>query len=152
MSHVATVELEIKDLGALEIAANRLGLELCRYQTTYRWFGTSVGDYPLPEGFTAEDLGKCEHALRVHGVADRAAAGAPYEIGVVRRRDGKEGFLLMWDFWAGGLGLQERVGAGCNKLKVEYARAVAVKQAQAAGFRVNEHRRADGSIQLQLQR
>lgn len=152
MSHVATIDLEVKDLDALEQAAKRLGLELVRGQQTYAWFGTSVGDYPLPEGFTAEDLGKCDHALRIAGDILRTGSEAPYEVGVVRRRDGRPGYTLLWDFWGGGNGLTAKVGPDCRNLKREYATVVALKQAAAQGFTVNEQRLADGSVQLRLTR
>jgi len=146
MSHVATVDIEIKDLDALETACKRLGLELMRDQTTYKWYGHSVGDYPLPEGFTAEDLGNCEHAIRVpHNEM-------AYEVGVVRRRDGKPGWQLMWDFWNRGYGLQGLVGDNCSKLKQMYATQVATKAARMQGFNVNERVLANGSIQLALTR
>lgn len=149
MSHVATVDVEVKDLGALEEACRRLGLEFMTGQQTYRWYGRSEGDYPLPAGLTAEDLGRCEHAIRIRD-AEREGPDAPYEIGVVRRRDGRPGWALMWDFWCGGLGLEEKVGAGCRNLKREYANVIATRAAQRQGFRVQEVRRQDGSIQLRL--
>ncbi len=45
MSHVATIEIQIKDLAALKQAAKDLGLEFRENQKTYRWYGYSVGDY-----------------------------------------------------------------------------------------------------------
>lgn len=142
MSHVATVDLEIRDLGALGEAAKRCGLELKRGQTSYRWYGRSVGDYAIPEGFTADELGKCEHALCVPG-NDRA-----YEIGVVKRRDGRPGYVLQWDFYAGGYGLQDLAGENCNKLRQAYALTVARKQLMRQGYQVSEQRQADGSVVL----
>ena len=47
--------VEVKDLDALADACQRLGCVLNRNQATYRWWGSSVGDYPLPAGFTAAD-------------------------------------------------------------------------------------------------
>ena len=142
MSHVATVDVNITDLDALQAACNRLGLELRRGQQTYKWFGHSVGDYPIPQGFTAEDLGKCEHAIVVPGHEDA------YDIGVIKRRDGRPGFCLQWDFFAGGYGMQDRVGENCNKLAQSYAVCAASKAAQRNGFQVQEQLRADGSIAL----
>ncbi len=104
MSHICTVDLHITDLTALQKAAEVLGLKLNLNQKTYKWYGRSVGDYPLPEGFKAEDFGKCEHTLSIPG------NGQAYEIGVVARRDGKPGYTLMWDFWNGGYGLEKIVG------------------------------------------
>jgi hypothetical protein len=142
MSHVATVDLDVKDLDALAEACGQLGLELVRGQQSYRWYGRSVGDYPLPAGFTVEELGKCEHAIRIPGDAHA------YEIGLVRRRDGRAGYQLLWDFFGGGYGLEAKVGAGCSKLKQQYAVAVAVKTAQRQGMRVTQSVGSNGRIIL----
>lgn len=154
ISHVAIVEIEIKDLDALKIACQRLGMEFKEGQQSYRWFGHHVGDYPLPEGFGQVDLGKCEHAVTFSESVSRNMelkyGELPYEIGVCKRRDGKPGYMLLWDFFDGGFGLQDVVGQDCCKLRQEYARAVAVKTAQTQGFRVQEHRQQDGSIKLLL--
>lgn len=130
MSHVATVDLHVKDLDALAAAAQDCGCELIRGQESYKWFGKSVGDYPLPEGFAAQDLGKCAHAIRIPGAANA------YEVGVVARRDGKPGYTLLWDFWRGGFGLQDKIGDGAKKLRAAYAVQVAVKKLRATGARV----------------
>lgn len=37
MSHVSQIELEINDLSILKQACQRLGLEFCENQTTYKW-------------------------------------------------------------------------------------------------------------------
>jgi hypothetical protein len=142
LSHVATIDLAVTDLDALEAAANKLGLEMIRGQKTYRWWGHSVGDYPLPAGFTANELGKCESALRV-----KNNPGA-YEIGIVGRRDGEPGVVLLWDFYSGGYGLQEKVGEGACKLQQEYAVEVAKKYWLGQGWQVTEDRKEDGTVQL----
>lgn len=146
MSHVCTIALEVKDLDSLAKACKRLGLELRLGQQTYRWFGESAGDAPLPAGFTAEDLGKCEHAIGIPGDAKA------YEIGLVKRRDGKQGFALLCDFWDGGKGLEAVAGVECCKLKQAYATEVAIKQGRLQGFSVQEKQLADGSVRLTLSR
>lgn len=140
MSHVAKVDIEVKDLAALKNACSALGLELVEGQKQYRWFGRSVGDYPLPAGFTKDDLGKCDHAIRIPGNA-RA-----YEIGVVARKDGKAGFHLLWDSWLGGYGMQNRVGQGCKTLKQHYGVQVAIRQVQKQGYRARVEMKGDGSM------
>lgn len=136
MSHVAIVEVEIKDLNALERACANLGLKLNLGKKTYKWYGRSVGDYPLPTGFAAKDLGKCEHAISIPG-NNRA-----YEIGVCKARDGKNSHILMWDFWSGGYGMQKKAGNDCEALVHEYAKEVAREEvsslAKAQGWAVNE--------------
>ncbi len=143
MSHVAAIDVEITDLGALGAACRRLGLELVRDQRSYKWYGRSVGDTPIPEGFTVQDLGRCDHAIRVPGDA-RA-----YEIGVVRARNGSPGYVLMLDEWANGLGLLDKCGKGCAALKQAYATEVTLAQARREGFQVNELPQPDGSVRLQ---
>lgn len=142
MSHVATVDLHVKDLKSLEKACKSLGLELVYDQKTYKWYGRSVGDYSVPEGFTAEELGKCEHAIRVPGNANA------YEIGVVKRRDGQPGYQLMWDFFAGGYGMEKIAGKNCSNIKKEYAASVSTKQLLKQGFRVQRHVMTDGRIKI----
>lgn len=147
MSHVVTGEAEITDLDAFEAACPNLGLELVRDQTTFKWYGTHVGDYPLPAGFRKEDMGHCHHAVRVKG-----KPGA-YEIGLVPRRDGKPGWLLMYDFFAGGRGLMECIskdgarGKDAVKLQHEYAATKSIRRAQRLGFRHTLTRNPAGMVQ-----
>ena len=136
--HVATVKLEVRSLEALKAGCQRLGLEFRGGQTTYTWFGTSVGDSPLPEGFTQEDLGKCEHAIHV--------PGANYEIGLVFR-DGA--YKLMWDSFGPG-GLEAALGKDCNLLKQAYGVEAAKLEAQRQGYSVWESQEEDGSIKLHV--
>ena len=65
MSHISKIELEITDPETLKLACERLGLNFIENQTIYKWYGTWVGDTPLPEGISIDDLGKCHHAIRV---------------------------------------------------------------------------------------
>lgn len=142
MSHITTCDLKIKDLGALKQAAEACGLEFVEGQKTYKWYGRRVGDDPMPPGMKEEDLGKCDHALRVPG-----KAGA-YEIGVVANPDGT--YTLLWDSWAGGKGLMQHVSSasdrrreGIGKLHQEYSAAVTRKELlrlKRRGYRVKEVR------------
>lgn len=125
MSHVERLKIAVSDLNDLKKAAHMLGLEFVEGQTTYRWWGHSVGDYPLPEGFTEEELGKCHHAIRIPN--DPRA----YQIGVVQK-NGK--WVLLYDFYNGGFGLEEKIGAGAGKLKQAYGVVVTQRQAQQQGF------------------
>lgn len=142
MSHVAKIQIELRDLEALAAACPRVGAEFVEGQTTYAWWGRSAGDYPLPEGFAAEDLGKCEHAISV--------PGAKYEIGVCRRRDGKPGYTLLWDSWRGG-GLEQRLGPNAQRLVQAYGVETAKRAARRAGYSVTETTNADGSVTLKVQ-
>jgi hypothetical protein len=146
MSHCVAIDIEVKDLDALATACGELGLVLNRGQQTYRWFGRLVGDYPMPEGFTKDDLGHCEHAISV--------AGNPkaYEVGLVKRRDGRPGYTLLYDFWAGGCGLMEKVGEECKALRQRYSVVVAEKAARKQGFRTQRRTLENGQMQVVARR
>lgn len=146
MSHVATVDVHITDLDALKAACQQIGLEFREGQQTFRWYGRHVGDYPLPEGFTQQDMGRCEHALRLPGNTQA------YEVGIVPRRDGKPGYLLMYDFWRGGFGLEAAIGKEAKTLKQHYAAQVAMKQVRKQGFRVTQTLTETGAIRLTCSR
>lgn len=128
MSHVVTIDMSILDLESLKDAAAELGLYFVK-KPNFRWYMKHVGDFPLPVGFTAEDMGKCEYAI---GIPNNKQA---YEVGVVKRRDGKPGYTLMFDFWSGGLGLLEAIGGAAGKLKREYAIQVGIKEMRRKGFK-----------------
>lgn len=145
MSHVATVDVHITNLDALKKACKNIGLEFREGQKTYKWYGQHVGDYPIPEGYDRNDLGKCVHAIAIPGNSNA------YEIGVVERKDGKEGYTLMWDFWAGGNGLQKVVGDDCNNLSHEYAKEQTIEFANENGYTFSEEAQEDGSVELILE-
>lgn len=161
MSHLVTVDLLIKDLDALEAACVEMGtLVFRRGKRDYNWFGRSVGDYPLPVGFTKADLGKCDHAISVKGNEDA------YEVGVVKYKPGtmKEvkltdgttqlvdvggTYALLYDFWADGHGLVPAIGGrDAGKLLQEYATQVAIKQCKRQGMQVMRQQSADGKVRL----
>ena len=144
MSHVVSMELEIRDLDALKDACKMLGLELVIGQKTFKWYGQHVGDYPLPEGFTTHDMGKCEHAIRI---PDNKSA---YEIGVARRRDGQPGYVLLWDFWAGGMGMQAKVGKDGGLMKQAYVISRSKREALKMGQKATIIRKENGFMQLKV--
>jgi hypothetical protein len=94
MSHIVEIKTVLHDLEAIRLTCVELGLTW-KSQRHYAWWGYSVGDYPLPQGFKKEDLGKCDHAIGIPGTT--------WEVGVVRRRkpDGTpdEGWTLLFDFF-----------------------------------------------------
>ena len=112
-------------------------MQFMENQKTYAWYGRSVGDYPIPEGFKVEDLGKCDHAIKV--------PGATYEVGVVKK-DGNH--VLMWDFWQAG-GLEKAIGKDGGLLKQGYAIEKAKLEAIKKGYSVKERRTPKG-IELRI--
>ncbi len=138
MSHVTKIRVEIRSLAALKAACARLGLEFVEGQTTYKWYGKYLGGSQRAPGINIEDLGKCNHAIKV--------PGASYEVGVVQQNDQ---FLLMWDFWQPG-GLEAQLGKDGQKLVQAYTVEAAKQAAQARGFSVWEEAVQDGSVKLHV--
>ena len=148
MSHVTVIDIEIKDLGALRRACEDLGLEFREGQTTFKWYGRHVGDYPIPEGYSKEDMGHCEHAI---GIPNNKNA---YEVGVIRNK-ATGGWHLMWDFFAGGHGLQKVVGNNCSKLVQGYSKQMVKSKLlpiMSKGFQLKEQQGQNGEIVLLLRR
>ena len=141
MSHMKHIQLEIKDLEALAKAGKELGLQFNLNQKNYKWFGKFMGDSPLPPGLTVQELGHCDHALSV--VNNKKA----YEVGIIRSKTG-EGYQLLYDFWAGGKGLEKVIGEGAQRLTQEYAAQVTMKEYFRQGKRVTRETLENGSIRL----
>lgn len=146
MSHVLQSSIIIKDLECLDAAVRSMGATLVRNVKTYNWYGRSVGDYPIPEGMTKEQLGHCDHVIRLPGVH--------YEIGVCgNQKDGS--FRLQYDFYSGGLmhdgqKLKTHFGDGLSRLQTAYTESTVRKQAQSHGYSVTRKVLTNGAISLQL--
>lgn len=140
MSHVATIKAEIKSLRSLKAACKRLGLEFMEGQKTYEWFGRHVGDYPIPDGLTIKDMGKCLHAIKV--------PGARYEVGVIKDPMNDKNYTLVWDFWD--KNLPEKLGKDAWKLTQAYSIEQAKYTAKLQGKIVRE-KVMDDRIRLVVQ-
>ncbi len=143
MSKVVAIQFLIQDLTALSRACTRLGLEFVRDQHQYRWYGNRGQEEGVPEGFTREELGACEHAIRVPNNAQA------YEIGVVTRRDGQPGYTLLWDSYNRGYGLTDYVGEGAQKLLQAYSLEVTLDQfAQVNHHLIDQQTAENGALIL----
>lgn len=144
MSHIETGTCKILNLEALKAAVKEMGAEFVEGQRTYKWYGRSVGDAPLPAGMRKEDLGKCTHAIKVPGVN--------YEVGVVKQKDGS--YTLAWDSWKDpdrnhdGHKLIEKFGKGMEELSMLYSVHVATMQAWANGWTVQRQKTKSGEYDL----
>lgn len=125
MSHITlkeagTRDQQITSLPALRRAVARCGGVFKENQTKFRTWasdhGRLAGDYPLPEGYTADDVGKCEHAIGVPGEAKTGTTA--YEIGVVKSKKFPGTFSLAYDFYGGTL--DKAYGQGLGKLQMFY--------------------------------
>lgn len=112
MSHVSTITIDqfVWDHSTIVEMCKIAGWQIIR-KSTYVWYGRHVGDYPIPEGFTLSDMGRCRYAIHIPGVE--------YELGVVEK-NGK--IYVMWDFFSAG-GLPRVLGRNAEKLKAIYTKA-----------------------------
>ena len=132
MSHISKIELAIHSLDDLKDACQKLGFEFVENQKSYKWYGRWVGDTPLPEDMNVEDIGKCDHAIRV--------PECEYEIGIVKRNGN---YLLVWDYYHAG-GLTQKIGTNAGILKQAYTIARVKKEARRKGYRVMEKKMDQG--------
>lgn len=141
MSHLVSIALEITDLDAVKATCKELGLEFKQNQKTYQWYGYSVGDYPLPDGFTKEDLGHCEHAIGIPGTT--------WEVGLAKPRNGK-GYRLLFDFYGcqGQPILNALGGQQAHKFTQLYGVNRATMAARKLGATVHRTIGKNGSINL----
>jgi hypothetical protein len=153
MSHISKCETQYKSLAEVKVAADVLGFLFMEDQKEHAWYGRMVGD--SAEGrataaeFGIENLGKCDHALRLkdHKQGD-------YEVGVVRRDDGT--FALVYDSWGPGERLERAAGKGLVRFKQEYG--IAVTQARVEktlarqGFKMTRENIGGGRVRVRLQR
>lgn len=142
MSHVVQSGVVIRDLDCLEAAVQSMGALLVRNVKKYNWFGRHVGDYPMPVGVTKDQLGKCDHVIRLPGVN--------YEIGVVKQKDGT--YRMLFDFYADGIKLKKHFGDGLSLLQNAYNEATIVKTAKSHGFTVTKKVLPNGDIALKAVR
>ena len=137
MSHISRIELEIYSLEELKRACKQLGLTFCEGQQTYEWYGRWVGDAELPEGLSVDDLGKCDHAIKV--------PGATYEIGI--KKIGAK-YQLLYDGWSAGK-LEKTLGKNLGKLKQAYTVERVKQESRIKGYRIHEQR-SDKGIRITL--
>lgn len=159
MSHVAMQETKpgepmFMDMEALELAAKMCKGRLVK-RNTYNWWMSHVGDYPLPKGVNKDDLGTNavfvfeidpEHYAEL-GISN--SGKKPYDIGFLEDPNNPGCFVPIYDFYAGGYGLESAIGKPlfndvgqkairmlCPKLKQNYDMACDALAAKAAGDKI----------------
>jgi hypothetical protein len=134
ISHVVTIELEIENIDTLGVAANILGCKLIKEQKNYKWWGHHVGDYPLPDGFTKEMMGKSEHVIKV--------PGADWEIGVVKDPHNDKKYKLIYDFYGPeGRKIEKVCGDRLGKFKGAYSIAEVSQKLKAKKAKYKEEQK-----------
>jgi hypothetical protein len=136
VSHIVTIKTEIRDLAAVRAVCKRFKWEFREGQTRYQWFGTYMGDAPLPEGVTVADLGTCTHAIHV--------PGCRYEIGIVAKPGGYD---LRWDYWETAI-KNAMGGPEAHRFQQAYAIEKAKIEARKQGHSVTEQPQKNGTIRL----
>jgi hypothetical protein len=118
MSHIAEVELEMKDMGALAKAAEACGMELVRDAKTFKYYA----------GQTAP----CIHKLKLKG-----AGANDFEVGL-RYTDGTQTTVAPFidTYGHAGQKLVKAMGEGMVKLKQHYAAEVTRADLKKKGYRV----------------
>lgn len=157
MSHVASQETKpgepmFADLDALQLAAQMCGGRIVK-RNTYHWYQRHVGDYPVPKGMKVADLGR--NAVYVFEIppenyAKLGIAGKPYDLGLVEDPNNPGCFVPVYDFFAGGNGLDKAIGTPlfndasqksikmlCPKLKQNYDIACDILAAKQAGDQID---------------
>lgn len=125
MSHVAALKGGQYNVQVLKNMCQRQGWTL-KEKNTYKWYGRHVGDYPLPDGFTVKDLGKCDVAIQIPGIQ--------YEIGCVNKNDE---LVFLYDFWD--KNLKNAVGGEkAESLKMHYEFESKLFTVNEAGYEVLE--------------
>jgi len=123
MSHITTVETQIRDIEALREACEALGCQL-------EGPGQIVGFF--------RDMGHADHVIKL--------PGTNYTVGLVRQPDGS--YSLNADLWAGHV---ERVlGQRYGRLLQEYALRVVTRSAAARGRQASVTREKDGRIVVRI--
>lgn len=150
MSHVAAIDLFVDDLDALDRACADLGLRLVRNQTQFTWFGRWMNDYNDPEraaalkGYDPKTFGRCEHVIQR---ADHTPGH--YEIGLVRRPDGKPGWSVVYDDYSTGRYFTTKFGGkDLPELKSHYGAAVTEKHLASHGYATRRQYNKDGQLQV----
>jgi hypothetical protein len=134
MSHITTIDIEIKDLTALDAACAELGGKLIRNKTSYNWYGTTPA--------------KCDHALQIPGVR--------YEVGVSAHPDKPKTYQLQFDPYGyvgnshhDGHIVEQKFGKGLTKLRQLYGVHTATLAAKKKGYLVTRKQVGD-KIKLQI--
>lgn len=148
MSHVVTSPVFITSLDCLKKALAKFPkLQFREGQKKWKWYGRWMNDYDAADaayklGIKPEDYGKCEHAIHMDGVE--------YEIGVMKRTDGK-GYSLVWDFYGCGHNINEYIGDAAEKLMTEYNRQFVLQHAATEGLECNTVSETSEQITMELE-
>ena len=145
MSHVSKVDLVIENIAHLRAACEHLGCELA-HESKWRWYGSWVNDYSAQDaayhhGIDPKTYGKgAEYVIKV--------PGATYDVGVYKNPKGP-GYVLVYDNYCSGHGIETKLGRGLPALRQEYAAQTALAFARSKGYAARRTS-VDGKIEIKL--
>lgn len=138
MSHVVKIDMKLMSLNVIIKTFRDLGMEVVE-SPNYKWYNTYVGDSPLPEGYSIDELGKCIYKAYI------PSKPSAYEVGIVKSKDGT-GFSLLYDFWMEGYGLESVIGKNANKFKQTYSANMSIMQLAMQGRQFTKTVNTKGQI------
>lgn len=141
MSFIAPVDVEVKSISALEKTCEYLGLKMeARPHYRRHEMAGRAGIGTLPEGITTAMLDQCSYVLSVPN------NGYTYEVGVIKHPT-EDRYVMIYDNYMGGFGLEEMIGEGAVKLRQAYPIFAAQEQLTSEGF-MTQIIESDGDIEL----
>lgn len=144
MSHVADVNIKVKDLSCFKTAVEALGGEYLADATKIRWYGRFLNDW------NSERAAVNRIDAKRFGTSDAGIArfpGCNYDVGLLKNEDGS--YTPYYDTYGSGHGLTKVLGGeACTRLKDEYAAAVTTRMLARKGFRVTRTTDKAGAITL----
>ena len=153
MSHVVASKVFVTNLDDARVVGDELGFDLIENATKFAWYGKWVNDFSgsraaVTAGYDPKTFGTCEHKLRMkdHQQGD-------YEIGLVRRVDGKPGWELVYDDYSSyGAKINKKAGKNLGRFKAKLGERVITRGAIAQKFGVQRSVMADGRIRVAASR
>lgn len=154
MSNIADIKTEIKDLEALKAACKEQGWTFHENQKTYAWWGSHHPNDTMtlkaranpPEGLTADDLGKCDHAISIPDLPEWQ--GFKLQVGL---RKTATGYRVVCDdmLTSDKFGVSA-IGINAGKLLQTYAIHKATIEARKRGYMVQRVPGQNGKVHLQI--
>ena len=137
MSHVALFNTEkgkpfITCLESVRLAAKNLGMDVFE-RNTYKWYGRHVGDWKLPPGWRAAEPGRNATLVLKPNAETRKKLGIHddcYELAVIEDKVNPGAYTIMYDFYAGGHGLDKVIGSPVIKSGTQDVQQLAPKFVQ----------------------
>lgn len=128
-SHVAAQETKpgqpmFASIQALKMACEMLGCDLLE-QSEYKWWGSHVGDYPVPKGMKKEELGhNAKFVIRANAkkmaeLKKGRPYGDIYDVGIVEDLNNPGCYIPLYDFYGQANGIDMCVGSPIIKYNKE---------------------------------